>query len=249
MFKLLKKINLGVLIAIFLVLATIGYIGITSLMFEMSRDDIQKFVKDFISESASTNQGTFEDILAAQNDLIEKYFAADPAAAGNGMRYARGFINASNLKSNFESMHENMTKNKTAADRSVYRGTIRSCQAYVSSVQVRKLGLHSAAVLVNYSMALQDSGGTIIYSAAGSAQSRIGETERIGEDTIEKPYYCYIYLSKYSGSWKIDRVTPSYRGTQEVFRTDGGREYQISLAGLFSERTDPMFKRTEVLGK
>ena len=247
MFKLLKKINLGVLIAIFLVLATIGYIGITSLMFEMSRDDIQKFVKDFISESASTNQGTFEDILAAQNDLIEKYFAADPAAAGNGMRYTNN-INASNFKSNFEELHNNMTNSKTNSG-SVYWGTIRSCQAYVSSVQVRKLGLHSAAVLVNYSMALQDSGGTIIYSAAGSAQSRIGETERIGEDTIEKPYYCYIYLSKYSGSWKIDRVTPSYRGTQEVFRTDGGREYQISLAGLFSERTDHMFKRTEVLGK
>ena len=87
--KLLKKINLGVLIAVVLVIATMCYIGINSLMFEASKDDIQKFVKDFISESASTNKGTFEDILAAQNDLSDKYFAAEPAAAGSGMPFQR----------------------------------------------------------------------------------------------------------------------------------------------------------------
>ena len=244
--KLLKKINLGVLIAIVLVIATMCYIGINSLMFEASKDDIQKFVKDFISESASTNKGSFEDILAAQNDLSDKYFAAEPAAAGSGMRYTNN-INASNFKSNFEKLHNNMTNSKTNSG-SVYWGTIRSCQAVVLSTQIKKLGLNSAAVLVNYSISMQDSGGSVIYSAAGSPQYRDGKTDSFSENTTDMPYYCYIFLSKYAGSWKIDHLTPSYRGSQDLFRSYGEKGYQISLAGLLSEFADPMFKRTEVLG-
>ncbi len=222
--RILKKMNIGVVLAIVLLLATTAYVIISGIVFNSRKDNIRDFLQQFVNDCCETNIGSADDMYDKQKDLISKYFSDYDLSENE-----RGdMVTAGNYFDELDGRKENVTEFN--GGRKTEPGEITACEAVIKNISVEKLGMNCAKVTVQVGFTATVKGVAFVYSLCGVPYSDFCDYNKEYTDPvfeISQSANMIYYLSPSGSSWKIDGIkcnNSSYSNTPKLV---GGKAADI----------------------
>lgn len=198
--KIAKKMNLGILLAAILMLGTIAYIIISSIVIRSKKDELKTFIGGYIDECCQANIGNASEMIDKQKELVNKYFAE------NEVQNVMHSDDDMNIMNDAEEMLN--TLSAEAEDLAETYGEVIEYKAEIKDIEVEKKGLNCAELKVEVKTVLSVKGTDVLICESGLPH-RVTCSASAGKDstynvTIESSFR-YI-LSPDGSSWKIDSV-------------------------------------------
>lgn len=196
--KLMKKVNLGILIAAVLTVATAAYVIITDISFSSKESELKAFITRYIDDCSKANIGSSKQVLDNQKDVIAEYFSDY-----EGTYEGRDSYDTMNTKELSEILQSLCTDD---GDREL--GSVTDCKASIGNVECEKYGMNCAKLTVDVTMTITAKGAQAVVCECGvpgyvECRAKNGE-EPVYETTVPAKYI--FILSPSGSSWLIDSV-------------------------------------------
>ncbi len=223
--KVIRKMNIGVLIGLVLFLATVVYVIVGNIVAESKKDDIKAFINEFSDECCQANIGNTEEVADRHKAVIGKYFSGyEPS-----YNYQPEYVCAKNISEMYETGDVLSYRSESSP-----KNEITDCKAKIRAITVDKLGIDCAKVQADFEMTMTIKGTDAVFSASGYPCRDRCEISGTYEDPVFSAVctYSYIYYLSPSGdSWKIDMILPGNLSSYS-FRTEliSGKQIDVKDA-------------------